>query len=142
MKAQTFIEYFEQYQLISDTSLIFECDEHRHIEYYEKKDLSQLFEYQKFVSQPFRPEMIERLFEEFEKSTLKSFFSKSSIIRFHIPCENFYCLLPDKYSLDYEVIRMPKTLNDFISDCQRAGIDLEFKVRVQKLNLPHTPRLQ
>lgn len=82
-----------------------------------------------FYSQPFKPELITELFEGWEKEEANV---------------EMYYLIEDDYTwcewtgTKYEVqgtldniklYSLPRTLDDFINDCQRAGIKLYFKVK-------------
>jgi hypothetical protein len=82
--------------------------------------------YLAIVSQPFVKEMIVELFEGFTFNLCDYFCmdKKGQKIRFEDFKIEFYST---KFSY---LFPMPKTLNDFISDCQRAGIDLEFKEEI------------
>jgi hypothetical protein len=78
-----------------------------------------------FYSQEFKPELVEKYFQTDHKLFL--------------PCENCFPLYRDgKYAIKSEYtgndgypmpmfIDMPETLNEFITDCKRAGIELEWK---------------
>ncbi len=118
MKALTFIEFYkENIKNVGPAELednILACDK-----------------YFDFVSQTFKPEMIIELFEGFEIDNLEKFgvgyFYGLTGITFckeegEQMCRHYFI----KSIITYELF-MPTTLNDFISDCQRAGIDLELK---------------
>lgn len=86
----------------------------------------------KFYSQPFKPELITELFEgwvtdatdESEYPYANYWYDSSSIISAEFG-EYFDNNL---YLLNQELILCkPRTLDDFINDCQRAGIELTWK---------------
>ena len=118
MKALTFIEIWQQCQRSKIT-------------------YGKVIDYEKIVSQPFRPEMILELFEDFNfgKTAFGLYFSKTQDstkvwIKFYLEINN------GKYTMSKgetvcQLIK-PQTLNDFISDCNRAGIELEWKKGVWK----------
>lgn len=70
-----------------------------------------------FYSQPFKPEMITELFVGWERKVTK--------VEYAMPSEKF------EYYTGVAFIP-PVTLNDFISDCQRAGIELTWKPKIIK----------
>lgn len=138
MKAQTFLEYFEQFNLLEKAQSISVYRGESNYSYEEPyiyaPELYPLLEYQKFVSQPFRPEMIERLFEIIirEESGSKryvKFYIADVVITFKYRSDNSFF---SYYIIETDKFLFPKTLNDFISDCQRAGIDLEFKEEISR----------
>ena len=85
-----------------------------------------------FYSQPFKPELITELFEGW----LKEIHNSQEL---YIHWENWqiefdendrnnkYCIY-SYYGDWYKITTLkPRTLDDFINDCQRAGIELEWK---------------
>ena len=105
MKALTFIETWQQCQKSKIT--------------YRK-----VIDYEKIVSQTFNPEMILELFDRFELSGYKRYTHKAYNVCISFGVDNMYLSV-------YGILRStpinPKTINDFISDCTRAGIELEWK---------------
>jgi hypothetical protein len=97
-----------------------------------------------FYSQKFTPELIERYFEGLERDTniegtlIDCFYSKEMYddnhqlyyISFYDNAE-YYCA---KTNLKESCVitLFPRTLDDFINDCQRAGITLYFKVNNER----------
>ena len=83
----------------------------------------------KFYTQPFTPELITELFE-------------GSMQRVHRGIPEYF-IGPDGFEVydkqivvnDDQRFLMPPTLSDFIRDCQRAGMQLEWKEDIyQKIN--------
>ena len=127
MKAQTFLEWFagyiENHALTNDGDLT-----NTALTFHKLKD---------FYSQPFKPELITELFEgwKFEwQNKSKSIESSTGECRIY-----FY---DNKVSYEITIYvepenniyfgALPQTLNDFISDCNRAGSELEFKPEIVK----------
>lgn len=87
-----------------------------------------------FYSQPFKPELITELFEgwvlaEYSKAEFGYF---KTVINKHIAEIEFSEYYDDGlYQIcctkTDQIIPKPRTLDDFINDCQRAGIELQFK---------------
>ena len=78
-----------------------------------------------FYSQPFKPELITELFEgwEFDKRSLTAF-------RNSVDTETVEFDVNGKmkiHQLSTDVFPYPRTLDDFINDCKRAGIELEWR---------------
>jgi hypothetical protein len=110
---------------------------------YKKLDIEDRFEIERYevtfdtfylniVSQPFKPELITELFEGW----LKEIHNSQEL---YIHWENWqiefdendrnnkYCIY-SYYGDWYKITTLkPRTLDDFINDCQRAGIELEWK---------------
>lgn len=80
--------------------------------------------YNIFVSQPFRPQMITKLFERFEKVFETHYKHKAYTVQVSFGDCNMYLSVN---GLLVSTPTIPKTLNDFISECNRAGIELEWK---------------
>lgn len=76
-------------------------------------------------SQPFKPEMITELFEGWGQSTILRHYKNG---KFEIICDGERIAY---YTPSITVNKQPQTLNDFISDCQRAGIELTFKKEIE-----------
>lgn len=87
----------------------------------------------KFYSQPFKPELITELFEGWEKSKdtdiILSYSDKDYIIFWQksIPSIMNVDYKDNNKSLDIQEYWTPCRLNDFINDCQQAGIELEWR---------------
>ena len=113
MKAQTFLEWFagyiENHALTNDGDLT-----NTALTFHKLKD---------FYSQPFKPELITELFEGW-KGECRIYFYDNKVsyeITIYVePGNNIY------------FGALPQTLNDFISDCNRAGSELEFKPEIVK----------
>jgi len=116
---------------------------------------SNYFEYEKFYSevlltddhphfykQPFKPELITELFEGWEYIDLDDFLISKPYepdeghfadYEYFIECDfpfEIYKIYHYKQELKEDLVRTPKpprTLDEFITDCQRAGIILEWK---------------
>lgn len=76
-----------------------------------------------FYSQPFKPEMITELFEGWEGYDGHYYYKKQAIFDFG------YTNYEIKSNINWKI---PRTLNDFISDCNRAGIELNWKPEIIK----------
>ena len=135
MKAQTFLEWFagyiENHALTNDGDLT-----NTALTFHKLKD---------FYSQPFKPELITELFEGVKEiyldcSTQKSFYcpDHTIIIWFHKNSGyngiNYYDDGAEEYE-DYSPAHLhflPKTLNDFIVQCNCADIELNWKPEIIK----------
>ena len=77
--------------------------------------------YANYLNQPFTPELIVDKFKGWVKDNECDIYYYKDTSNF-IECEY------DKiYSVNGTMFFIPRTLADFINDCQRAGIELEFK---------------
>ena len=86
-----------------------------------------------FYSQPFKPELIKELFEGWEIH----FSDQFSLYDIYKCMEREYFIFLNKdfsgagyksnTSFGYCNTYYPRTLDDFINDCKRAGIELEWK---------------
>ena len=77
--------------------------------------------YANFLNQPFTPELIVEKFKGWVKDN-------ECDIYYYKDTSNFIeCKYDKKYSVNGTMFLIPRTLADFINDCQRAGIELEFK---------------
>jgi len=97
-----------------------------------------------FYSLPFKPELITELFEgwgEHQNKIYSCRFDRIGKGSYNNIIEVFFSDKVDRISYGNSIIRnhhpqnivmsiLPKSLNDFISDCQRAGIELTFKQEV------------
>jgi hypothetical protein len=89
-----------------------------------------------FYSQPFKPELITELFEGWEanfeicsKCTIKNL-KDYSTFDFWVDIWNNYILWePHTKGELFWNLMFPRTLDDFINDCQRAGIELKWRVK-------------
>ena len=118
MKAQTFLEW---------------CKDKPSLDYFGRK----IFDIVDFYSQTFKPEMITELFEGWG-------LDKSVTYDFYLKKEGIVITMPNRDDpangdfIKYETIESeigttyPETLNDFISDCNRAGIELTWKPEIVK----------
>jgi len=95
--------------------------------------LCDIYGTQRFYSQPFKPEMITELFENASQSflTLWVFSGKPNEEGYQnynveLGHENYYYRC---FGIVHKFPN-PQTLNDFISDCQRAGIELTWKPEI------------
>ena len=119
MKAQTFLEW---------------CKDKPSLDYFGRK----IFDIVDFYSQPFKPEMITELFgwiqmEKWNEYAKRFDDNRGHSIRFK-SSETYNLGTYDNHGepiSDSNLIK-PKTPNDFISDCNRAGIELEFKPEIVK----------
>jgi len=87
-----------------------------------------------FYSQPFKPELIVELFEDVRINQLTGgwVFNNGYFIEYIIDGNNRHYQIISLLKLrndNIELVKtqMPRTLDDFINDCQRAGIELGFK---------------
>ena len=88
----------------------------------------------KFLSQPFKPEMIVELFEGWSEekheeteqwaSEFIIYRNKTTKIEYS-KCYWFYNVLFNDVLYSYR--HKPRTLDDFINDCQKIGIELEWR---------------
>ena len=76
---------------------------------------------EEFYSQPFKPELITELFEGW-KVTGTTYYPKE---RFNVVFDDpiYYKIFDFSEGYDY-LIMLPRTLDDFIRDCERAGVEL------------------
>lgn len=105
------------------------------LEYYQNEPKASLRDsYHKIVSQSFKPEMIAELFKDWYIDE-ENFFVNNNLgaISFE-EINNTILFYPKSQEIKANILifNMPTNLNDFISDCQRAGIDLEFKEEISK----------
>jgi len=81
----------------------------------------------KFYSQPFKPEMIIELFQgwhiDYDEGVWQNKKYPEKAIEFIINDDDSEWMLIDYLTS----IRKPRTLDEFITDCQRAGIELEWR---------------
>lgn len=121
MKAINFLEWFTAWDM--------EACEHTNYECY----VNELGKVSVFYLTPFKPEMITELFEGWAEwfAEDKDFSYRSSEC-FVIQGLNDWekISMYDELSNASMSTNMPKTLNDLISDCQRAGIELTFKPEI------------
>lgn len=85
-----------------------------------------LSEYEKFISKTFNPKMITELFEGFKQGvdTREHLIGNFTIFVNDDDSSYPYTITENEvYQASYF---QPQTLNDFINDCQRAGIELEW----------------
>ena len=126
MKVLSFIEYTNLTFIESHEYFIpFETFLSKHIKWSENEDGD--WDILKFYSQPFKPELITELFEGWETKDFSLYKNDNSHrdIRFN-----------DGITYNFELNDFieennyyPRTLDDFINDCQRAGIELEWRVK-------------
>lgn len=121
MKALTISEFINK-----DYDSKLELMEYLHIPILYDSDIDEeinslVFQYNNFLSQPFCPELIEQLFDGCLINILSQYANNDCRIDIH----KNHIEYNNGYKLFYFII--PTTLNDFISDCQRAGIELIFK---------------
>ena len=91
----------------------------------------------KLYSQPFKPELIAELFHDwitsYRTNKWKFSFTNRSSDYVDLPNPNDPangdCITYESKGGECNFI-IPKTLNDFISDCQRAGIELNWKPEI------------
>lgn len=128
MKTINFLEWYKQNILLVEGTL----------EEYEANHNATIKVWQ-FYSQPFKPEMITELFEGWhrvlESKTRIHYANDITGIRFDYfihpldtPKESLmsYSMKGQRYRINDNM-----TLNDFISDCQRAGIELTWKSEIE-----------
>ncbi len=132
MKAITFLEWFIAWDM--------EASEHLSYKHY-VRILGML---SNFYSQPFKPELITELFKGWKESNTDEieehfavwgkkgqfyfFPTRKQMVFFH---KMGSTLVDDSH--EYELPYLPATLNNFISDCQRAGIELTFKPEIVEI---------
>jgi hypothetical protein len=84
-----------------------------------------------FYSQPFKPELITELFEGFIYLTNK-LNKEHIIIEGRGADDDTVQFYPESDSYTIGEIQfqvLPRTLDDFINDCQRAGIELTWRIK-------------
>lgn len=125
LRALTFLEWFKVYHDKADTRMYFN--------YFDAARVRA-----NFYSTPFKPELITELFEGWEKYSEDNYGNRGRIFLGNgidgITYDRGGYLL-GKNGLAINEWEMGvyinfATLNDFISDCQRAGIELTFKQEV------------
>jgi hypothetical protein len=84
-----------------------------------------------FYSQPFKPEMITELFAEWQLSEVTFNYTRHRVcIQFKTFVRSglsyMYIDKPDNQGETFKLLR-PRTLDDFINDATRTGIELEWK---------------
>jgi len=82
-----------------------------------------------FYSQPFKPEMIVELFEGWQEQEDYNYINKDEFGYCLIQCSDDesrwnYIKQRKTFATEYNGLYIPRTLDDFINDCQRAGIEL------------------
>ena len=85
-----------------------------------------LFETSNFYNQPFDTAMIEKYFKGWVKTKDLSFIVMNGNNRILIGKKAIYEDQGRDVFADNYLFPKPRTLNHFISDCKRAGIDLEW----------------
>lgn len=91
--------------------------------------LIDLYQISRFYSQQFKPELITELFEGWSKYQDDVYFDMINDTKITLDQNK----VSGKQWIKYENncwYHLPETLNDFIRDCQRAGIELTWKVKV------------
>lgn len=73
-----------------------------------------------FYSQPFKPELITELFEGWEEISAITYWSATAVFAFHLDSFGISTKNPEKTCW----IFFPRTLDEFIIDCQKAGVEL------------------
>ncbi len=89
-----------------------------------------------WYNQKFQPELIEKYFEGWEKhKTFVNTYNYSYQNKYLIKeASGIYSMLMNYKSIEDCIVLTtlyPETLNDFIRDCQRAGIELTYKIKVR-----------
>jgi hypothetical protein len=113
---------------------------------YSEKDIINILniDYHKFTSKPFKPEIITELFEginvdERDENPYDPDVTEPQMVdvyEINYKTEiTFNQKEPSKFGYticydydNYQLYPYPRTLDDFINDCQRAGIELNWKV--------------
>ena len=82
-----------------------------------------------FFTQQFKPELITELFEGWylEDDDKCRYYCQTNIggVYAHVSGSGYFDII-----LDGRVYPHPRTLDDFITDCQRSGIELEWKTNL------------
>lgn len=113
MKAITFLEWCDNIMILDD------CDNTEGLKFIQKL--------QRVYSQPFKPEMITELFENAKSLVCYNCRGTGELRKPLIKCP--LCLGKGYYvGAGLEC----KTLDQFISDCQRAGIELTWKPEIEQ----------
>lgn len=123
MKAINFLEWFKGYYR--------NADQKQYFNYFDA-----VKERADFYSTPFKPELITELFEgwEYETNTFQDKIYKAISERFDDGDNYWFINFLNNKSTYWNGLSIPKplTLNDFISDCQRAGIELNWKPEIER----------
>lgn len=96
-----------------------------------------------FYSQPFKPELITELFWGWEyvdsyrplykgyRKKIGADYNGGKFYDFYTPVDTARSYIQASNGFEYSTMQC-KTLNDFISDCQRAGIELTWKSEIER----------
>ena len=97
---------------------------HRFNQNTDKEDIAQ------FYSQPFRPELITELFEGWGCDVEDdSYWFRNNHDKINYARSEMGGYIQYDSTLMNQTFDIPRTLDDFINDCQRAGIELEWRLK-------------
>jgi hypothetical protein len=82
----------------------------------------------KYYLQPFKPELITELFEGWGLTKIYHEYPYTDG-EYQLKFVNGYMETANKNGAIYGKIFTPRTLDDFINDCQRAGIELTWRIK-------------
>lgn len=130
MKVLSYLEYTDY--VVSDITGLVYIQENIPPDLRVITPICSLDELMSFYSQPFRPELITELFEGWWYDKAKEKYlsnyednGKTSYLYLNICFETNYA----SYNICGIVLPFPRTLDDFITDCERAGIQLEWRLQ-------------
>ncbi len=90
-------------------------------------ELSLIFLYKDHVNQPFTPELITKYFKGWEELSNGYYVAKYELKNYDVTLNRRDKSCCYEKGLDTYWFKFPRTLDDFITDCQRAGIELEWR---------------
>lgn len=79
-----------------------------------------------YYAQTFKPELITELFEGWEQKTQQGYSGNGG--SYYIGFDNEKYIIA-KTNCNAEWLNIPRTLDDFINDSQRAGIELKWRIK-------------
>lgn len=109
-----------------------------HLKEYGDISKAKLLQYTQFYSQLFTPELIEKYFEGWRKInfTRYEYEEKKLIVDLRFGQEHIVIQIEKLSSIDSEILKIPKTLNDFIAILLNENIPLTFNnIAIKELNL-------
>jgi len=109
-----------------------------HLKEYGDISKARLLQYTRFYSQPFSLQLIEKYFAGWRKInfTRYEYQEKSLIVDLRFGQEHVVIQVEKLLSINSEILKLPKTLNNFITILLNENIPLTFnKIAINELNL-------